>query len=274
DRAAVGGLARGRFMANGYPGIARAVAVLAVALSCSPTIAAEPAATAEYHKTVEPILSDYCVTCHGGASAKAGVSFDQDPATLVNDRDLWLKALKMIRAGMMPPKGKDKPSAEQTAQLETWIKRSVFRIDPKDPDPGRVTLRRLNRTEYRNTIRDLLGVDFNTDAEFPNDDTGHGFDTIGDVLTISPLLLERYISAAKAIVAQAVPTQAWAPAEKRIPGQRFTPTDVSKQSVGTKRSADGPLALSYYKAATVTYPFVAENAGRYQVVLDVTASET
>src|SRR5436305_13241732 len=112
----------------------------------------------------------------------------------------------MVRAGMMPPKNKARPTAEQLGQLETWVKGSVFQIDPKNPDPGRVTVRRLNRIEYRNTIRDLMGVSYDTDGEFPADDTGYGFDNIGDVLSLSPLLLEKYISAARAIVLQAVPT--------------------------------------------------------------------
>ena len=74
----------------------------------------------------------------------------------------------------------------------TWIKYRALGIDPNDPDPGRVTLRRLNRVEYHNTIRDLLGYDFKTTEEFPADDTGYGFDNIGDVLSVSPLLLEKY----------------------------------------------------------------------------------
>ncbi len=243
-------------------GIVGAVAVL-IAVSSRPSVAAEPAGSAEYRKTVEPILSDYCVTCHGGASAKAGVSFDRDPAALVGDRDLWLKALKMVRAGMMPPKGKDRPSAEQLAQLEAWIKGSVFHIDPKNPDPGRVTLRRLNRTEYRNTVRDLLGVDFNADAAFPPDDTGHGFDTIGDVLSMSPLLLEKYIAAAREVVAKAVPVVPFVVAEERVPGRRFGPG-----------GGDGPLPLSYYKPATASHTFAAKHAGKYQLLVDLTANET
>ena len=95
---------------------------------------------------------------------------------------------------IMPPAGKPRPSAAELAALEDWIKYGAFGIDPKDPDPGRVTVRRLNRVEYRNTIRDLMGVDYDTTAEFPPDDTGHGFDNIGDVLTLSPLLLEKYLA--------------------------------------------------------------------------------
>src|SRR5207253_3323015 len=132
---------------------------------------------------------------------------------------------KMLRSVMMPPRGRSRPSAEEISQIARWIKYSAFGIDPHNPDPGRVTLRRLNRTEYRNTIRDLVGIDFDAMGDFPPDDTGHGFDNIGDVLTLSPLLLEKYVAAAKSIVAQAVQTQPWVLAEKRIPGQRFALED-------------------------------------------------
>jgi hypothetical protein len=247
----------------------RLLVALAIAVTAySPGMAA-PSGVADFHKIVEPILTEYCSGCHNNDLKKGGVAFDaEDASSLIADKALWLKALKMLRAEMMPPRGKRRPSAEQVAQVVNWIKYSAFGIDPRDPDPGRVTLRRLNRTEYRNTIYDLMGVDFNATTEFPAEDTGHGFDTIGDVLTISPLLLEKYIAAAKSIVAQSVPTQPWVPAEKRIPGQRFAP--ASGKSTG---QAGGPLSLSYYKAATVTYPFVVEHAGRYQVILDLTANE-
>ena len=75
------------------------------------------------------------------------------------------------------------------AKLSQWIKRDVFELDPAVPDPGRVTVRRLNRVEYRNTVRDLTGVEVDTKLNFPVDDSGHGFDNIGDVLTVSPMLL-------------------------------------------------------------------------------------
>ena len=255
---------------------------LAIAVTACSSVMAAPSTAADFHKTVEPILTEFCSGCHNSDLKKGGVAFDaDDPSSLIADKALWLKAFKMLRAEMMPPRGKRRPTAEQIDQVVSWIKYSAFGIDPRDPDPGRVTLRRLNRTEYRNTIRDLIGVEFNATAEFPADDTGHGFDTIGDVLTISPLLLEKYITAAKSIVAQSVPTQPWVPAEKRIPGQRFGPAPSPQPSALRGRGqgegvapGDGPLSLSYYKAATATYSFVAEHAGRYQVVLDLTANET
>jgi hypothetical protein len=242
---------------------------LLLVLATGPAAAAEPDAAASFRKNVEPVLNRYCSSCHDSDSKKGGVAFDTDPAQLIGNKDLWLKTLKMIRAELMPPHSKRRPSPEQLAGVENWIKYSAFGIDPKNPDPGRVTLRRLNRTEYRNTIRDLMGVDFNASAEFPADDTGHGFDNISDVLTVSPLLLEKYIAAAKSIVAQAVPTQARVPAEKRLTGQQFTP--ATGKPAGPP---DGSLILSYYAPAQATCEFPVEHAGHYQLVLDLTASET
>ncbi|MFO0808372.1 MAG: DUF1592 domain-containing protein [Gemmataceae bacterium] len=231
-----------------------------------------PSGLADYRKSVEPIVEQFCVSCHSASTKKGNVVLEAEGDglnLLLGDRELWQKVLKAMRAGMMPPKGKDHPSAEQMGHIESWIKYSAFAIDPKNPDPGRVTIRRLNRTEYRNTIRDLLGVDFNATAEFPPDDTGHGFDNIGDVLTLSPLLLEKYIAAAKEVIYKAVPIEPRVPVERRIAGRAFATTDA--KPVGP---LDGPLALPYVKAATATYTHQAEHAGSYRLLLDLTANET
>ena len=95
--------------------------------------------------------------------------------------------------------------------MEQWIKTGGFGLDPSQPDPGRVTIHRLNRVEYKNTIRDLMGVDFETKAAFPDDDSGYGFDNIADVLNMSPLLMEKYLTAAQAVVGKAVPVVTWVP---------------------------------------------------------------
>ena len=170
--------------------------------------AADPApGAAEFRAQIRPILETYCFDCHGDGAHKGNVAFDQfksDQSVLTN-RDLWWKALKNLRADMMPPAKKPQPSREQRQEIAQWIKSAVFCIDPANPDPGRVTVRRLNRVEYRNTIRDLMGIDYATQTEFPPDDTGYGFDTIADVLTLSPMLLEKYMIAAEKIVAKAVP---------------------------------------------------------------------
>ena len=168
---------------------------------------AESPAAAQFRKNVQPILSQHCYDCHADGVNKGKVSFDEfkSPQEMLGKRDLWLAVLKNVRAGIMPPEKKPRPSADELRALENWIKGDVFNIDPANPDPGRVTIRRLNREEYRNTIRDLMGFDFKVQDELPPDDTGYGFDNIGDVLTISPLLLEKYMQAAETIVAAAVP---------------------------------------------------------------------
>jgi len=171
-----------------------------------------------------------------------------------------------VRAGIMPPAGKPQPNSEERQLLEDWIKFGAIGIDRNDPDPGRVTVRRLNRTEYRNTIRDLIGVDFDTTAEFPADDTGHGFDNIGDVLTLSPLLLEKYLAAAALIIGRAVPTVPKVVAQQVIPGQKF-------RRAGDGKEGTGPPSLSYYEPATVSTTASIPHDGRYKVVLEITANE-
>jgi hypothetical protein len=176
--------------------------------------AAEPVGAVRFRKQVQPILKEYCYDCHGDGMKKGGVAFDgfESEQALLASRDLWWRVLKNLRAGLMPPAKKLRPGPQQKERVYNWVKSAVFQIDAQNPDPGRVTVRRLNRVEYRNTIRELMGVDYDTAVEFPPDDTGYGFDTIGDVLTLSPVLLEKYLSAASAIVARALPTSPNEPA--------------------------------------------------------------
>ena len=104
----------------------------------------------------------------------------------------------------MPPEDVLRPDAEINA-LVKFLETEFARADAAmKPDPGRVTARRLNRTEYTNTIRDLLAIEFRADKNFPTDDSGDGFDNIGDVLTVSPVLMEKYLSAAERIAERAI----------------------------------------------------------------------
>ena len=238
--------------------------------------AAEDSGAAQFRKDIRPVLKEFCFDCHGDGANKGGVSFDtfKSDAALLEDHDLWLKALNNVRAGIMPPPRKTQPSAEQKQQIDQWIKTAVFRADPRNPDPGRVTVRRLNRVEYRNTIRDLMGVDFDTEKEFPPDDSGHGFDNIGDVLTLPSMLLEKYLTAARAVVTRAVPAVSGVPAEKVIDGRSFRGAGASP-SGGTSRNsmASRALNLSYYERTSASNTFEAQHAGRYQLLLDFAANE-
>jgi hypothetical protein len=125
--------------------------------------------------------------------------------SVLEHRDEWERILQKMRTGEMPPKGMPRPPAEQLDAIAKFVHGKWEDADSKvAPDPGRVTARRLNRTEYSNSVRDLLGVDFRAERDFPTDDSGYGFDNIGDVLTISPVLMEKYVSAAERIAARAI----------------------------------------------------------------------
>ncbi|MHB8519721.1 MAG: DUF1592 domain-containing protein [Limisphaerales bacterium] len=238
-------------------GVAASWVALGVVCACG---GAPNQALAQFRKDVQPILTEYCYDCHGDGMKKGGVAFDElkSEDALLN-HDLWWKALKNVRAGIMPPEKKPRPSAGQQLLLAQWIKYGAFGIDPNNPDPGRVTIRRLNRVEYRNTIRDLMGIDFKADEEFPPDDTGYGFDTIGDVLTVSPLLLEKYMQAAEAIVATAVPTVGKVVPEKSFPGSEFRNLEAS---------GNGDR-MTFYKAARVSHAVTVAQAGDYRLVLEL-----
>jgi hypothetical protein len=154
-------------------------------------------------------LQKYCLACHGDKKPKADLSLQtyRDEDSVLRGRKTFATVLERLHAGEMPPEGKNRPrpTAAEVEAFTRAVETLFARADHNDrPDPGHVTVRRLNRAEYNNTIRDLVGVDFQPAEDFPADDIGYGFDNIGDVLTISPVLLERYLAAAESIVSRAI----------------------------------------------------------------------
>jgi hypothetical protein len=161
---------------------------------------------AGFHQSIQPLLKTYCYDCHGNGTKNGNVAFDELASNdQILNPQLWLKVLKNVRAGVMPPPNEPRPTAQEQAKLTDWIKSSAFGSDPANLDPGRVTVRRLNRNEYRNSVRDLLGMDLDVNELLPPDDVGYGFDNIGDVLSISPMRLEKFMEAAIEVVDKAVP---------------------------------------------------------------------
>jgi mono/diheme cytochrome c family protein len=246
---------------------------LAVALPVSLVVSSsteantEPASIRTYQQTVLPLLEKHCYECHGDGYDKGKVAFDQlETPDQILAPDLWVKVLVNTRAGLMPADQKPRLSPAEQATLERWIKRDVFHIDPKNPDPGRVTVRRLNRVEYRNTVRDLLGVDYNTEHEFPPDDTGFGFDNIGDALTTSPMLMEKYVAAAQTIIRQSVPLAPRKPAEHEVAGSEFAGTNA--------RTKWGKRQLLFSEPASVAASFKNELPGSYRVKFDLQVNGT
>lgn len=166
-----------------------------------------PADEAAY-EAIEPLLATHCYDCHGDGMDRGDFAMDnfQSVAQHLQDFDVWFEIWKNVRSNLMPPADKPPLHHDDKAKILGFIESHVFKIDREHPDPGRVTIRRLNREEYRYTIKDLLNFDFNVADILPPDDTGYGFDTIGDVLSISPLLMEKYLEAASLIVEKAIPT--------------------------------------------------------------------
>jgi hypothetical protein len=173
-------------------------------LAVVPAFAA-PAATT-FQSAVQPVLAKTCAPCHNDRVSSGGLNLApfSTAGSMAENREGWEKILQKIRTGEMPPKGVPRPAAQMDA-LTKFIQAEFERADRNlKPDPGRVTARRLNRNEYSNTIRDLLAVEFHAETDFPTDDSGSGFDNIGDVLTISPVLMEKYLAAAERIASRAI----------------------------------------------------------------------
>jgi hypothetical protein len=204
------------------------VAILALVRLPEPaTVASQPKAekTEPAFKTEGvAFLKKHCLACHSGEKPKADLALDKfaDDTALLRDRKTWVRVLDVLKAGEMPPAAKPQPTAGERDAF-TKIVSDVFEAHDRTakPDPGRVTMRRLNRNEYNNTIRDLVGIDFNPAEDFPSDDVGHGFDNIGDVLTLPPVLLERYLAAAETIMARAITPVPPPPAARGV-GTQFT----------------------------------------------------
>ena len=145
---------------------------------------------AAYKTEISPLLEKYCFDCHAEGTSKGKFSMDEfkDLSAHLKDQKHWLTIWRNVRSQIMPPSDKDQPATLEKQQLLAWIEKDVFKLDPNNPDPGRVTIRRLNRTEYQNAVYDLLGVEYDTREVFPADDTGYGFDNIGAVLSMSPMI--------------------------------------------------------------------------------------
>ena len=155
----------------------------------------------------DEFLDTYCSRCHNDERMSGNWSLSMVQAESVakgHDLGSWEKILSMITRGEMPPVNKPQPSASEHKEFSSWLQTSLDNYSIENPNPGRSTIRRLNRAEYSNAVRDLLALDVDIKDELPADDSGYGFDNIADVLTVSPTLMERYIRVAGKISKLAV----------------------------------------------------------------------
>ena len=158
------------------------------------------------HATAQrAVLDRYCVTCHNQELRTAGLMLDQmDVQNIGAGAPVWEKVLSKLKVGAMPPAGMPRPDESTTDSLATWLENELDSAAEANPNPGRPAVHRLNRVEYTSAVRDLLGVDIDGASLLPADDAGYGFENIGDVLSISPLLMERYLSAARKVTQLAI----------------------------------------------------------------------
>ncbi len=191
-----------------------ATTIAGVPAAAGQTPATGNASSAALHAEAAPFFTEHCVVCHGNRLSTVNLNLERlaaglDPGaagagprvsgTATDPQvDTWSRVLGRLNGGQMPPPGRPRPAedalARVTAAIEAYLADAGYR---RTADPGRVTARRLNRVEYDNTVRSLLGVHGSPADEFPIDDSGYGFDNIGDVLSVSPLLMEKYVAAAK-----------------------------------------------------------------------------
>ncbi len=164
----------------------------------------------------------YCVTCHNDRLRTAGLSLQNlDVADVAPHADIWEKVLRKLRSGEMPPATvRVRPDAESVTAFVASLESALDREAAAHPNPGRTPVHRLNRAEYSNAVRDLLGVDVHPGDWLPIDDSGYGFDNIGAVLSTSPALLDRYMSAAYRVSRLAVGDLTQKPVEEIYEAKR------------------------------------------------------
>ena len=162
------------------------------------------------------LVDRYCLTCHTTRQKERGtvpVALDTlDLSRVAADAAAWEKVVLKLRAGLMPPAGSARPDQAAHEAFASWLEGELDRSWAAAPNPGRTEpFHRLNRVEYRNAVRDLLGLDLDVSSLLPGDDVSFGFDNIAGVLSLSPTLMERYLSAAQKVSRLAVGTPARAP---------------------------------------------------------------
>ncbi|MGE0393870.1 MAG: DUF1592 domain-containing protein [Vicinamibacterales bacterium] len=182
--------------ATAFVALLAGTAAFAAGPRALPGPAAPPAAAASQ----QALVDRYCVTCHNARQKAAGLLLDQAPlARLAEHTETWEKVVRKLRVGAMPPAGMPRPDDAALTGLTSWLETSLDAEAAKAPNPGRPAVHRLNRAEYANAIRDLLGVEIDAPALLPADTSGFGFDNVADVLSVSSGLLERYMAAARKI---------------------------------------------------------------------------
>jgi hypothetical protein len=244
---------------------------LAVAFACvlpHTARADEASREAAFRDQLQPLLRAYCFECHGKDDAQGEVQLEKYNAVkdLTADRKEWLRALKQVQLGSMPPEDGPKLDSDTRARMVKLIDELANAVDcVRNPNPGKVTLRRLNREEYRNTVRDLTGVEYTPARGFPGDDVGYGFDNIGDVLSLPPLLMEKYLDAAEAISGKAIYTPP--------PPEIYEIAKTPEKLIGSDKFSTNSSQVTLHSRGTVSISPELPFGGEYVVTITASASQ-
>jgi len=219
----------------------------------------QPAAPRNASQTAKAVLDQYCVGCHNDKTRTANFSLEKADLAIVGDHpEIWERVIRKMRAGMMPPPGMPRPPLATYEGVRDWLESEIDKKAAAHPNPGSVILHRLNRTEYRNAIRDLLDLEVDVASLLPPDDSARGFDNIAGSLTISPTLLEAYTSAAARIARMGVgfwksPTEA----------AYISPADTSQTErvSGLPFGTRGGMAVRHVFPSNGEYKFSIANFG-------------
>ncbi|MCH9790548.1 MAG: DUF1592 domain-containing protein, partial [Planctomycetes bacterium] len=215
----------------------------------------------QFSSQIKPLLTKYCLDCHTGEEAEAGLSLDKytTRSSILKHREAWEKIVQRIQIQSMPPKDADtQPTDKEREAILAWFDDTLYGIDCSgDVNPGRVTIRRLNRNEYNNTIRDLVGIDFQPAKNFPSDDVGYGFDNIGDVLSLPPLLMEKYLDASEQIAQKAI----FANTPDSYPWKSISEKQLQKKGAVTIRKS----GVGFHSRGTLAGLINLKQAGKYEI---------
>ncbi len=171
----------------------------------APKPAVSAAVSAKVPADFRPVLNQYCVSCHNDRLKTGGLALDKlDLANVPADAAIWEKVVRKLRTGVMPPAGLPKPDDQTRIAMASTLETAMDREAALHPYPGSPSIHRLNRAEYANAIRDLVALDIDPEKYLPPDDPAYGFDNIGEVLSLSPALLERFTSVAEQVATLAI----------------------------------------------------------------------
>ncbi len=205
----------------------------------------------------EAFLTENCIECHNrtdtsAAALFAGLFFEElDLSNVANDAARWELVIRKLSTGMMPPAIKDRPDPGQKAAFINYLKTELDAHAAANPNPGRPALHRVNRTEYANAIRDLLDLEVDAAALLPADDSSFGFDNIAGSLSISPVLLERYVAAAGQISRLALGDEGMADRQAKyvVPGDLTQNEHIPGMPIGTR----GGMRVKHYFPVDAEY---------------------